>query len=49
MASKLNNFQLYVAERHASKEFMSELKKDITDSIRDLGRRIDQVFHPERD
>ena len=46
---ELSNFQLYEAERYASKEFMSELKKDITDSIRDLGRRIDHVFHPERD
>jgi hypothetical protein len=31
-----------VAERYASKEFLAETKQEILDSIRDLGRRIDQ-------
>jgi hypothetical protein len=25
------------------------IKGEITDSLRDLGRRIDHVFHPDRD
>jgi hypothetical protein len=29
-------------------EFLSDLKREITDSTRDLGRRIDHVFHPDR-
>jgi hypothetical protein len=28
---------------------LNELKREITDSLRDLGRRIDHVFHPNRD
>ena len=35
-----------VAEHYASKDFLSDLKREITESIRDLGRRIDHVFHP---
>ena len=33
----------YVAERYASKEYLSETKREILDSIRDLARRI---VHP---
>ena len=33
----------YVAERYASKEYLSETKREILDSIRDLARRIE---HP---
>jgi hypothetical protein len=40
----LGEFRLYVAEQYASKEFMRELKREITDSIRELGRRIDHGF-----
>jgi hypothetical protein len=40
----LGEFRLYVAEQYASKEFMGELKREITDSIRELGRRIDHGF-----
>jgi hypothetical protein len=32
-----------------AKATLSELKWDMTESIRDLGRRIDHVFHPDRD
>jgi hypothetical protein len=39
----------YVAEHYASQEFLNDLKREITASLRDLGRRIDHVFHPERD
>jgi hypothetical protein len=35
--------KLYVAERYASKEYLSETKREILDSIRDLARRIE---HP---
>jgi lysozyme family protein len=35
--------KLYVAERYASKEYLSEMKREILDSIRDLARRIE---HP---
>jgi hypothetical protein len=45
----LGDFKLYVAEHYASKDFLLDLKREITESIRDLGRRIDHVFHPERD
>jgi hypothetical protein len=38
----LIEYKLYVAERYASKEFLGETKREILDSIRDLGRRIDQ-------
>jgi hypothetical protein len=38
----LIEYKLYVAERYASKEFLAETKREILDSIRDLGRRIDQ-------
>jgi len=31
----------YVAERYASKEYLSETKREILDSIRDLARRIE--------
>jgi hypothetical protein len=44
----LGEFRLYVAEQYASKEFMGELKREITDSIRELGRRIDHGFPQER-
>jgi hypothetical protein len=37
------SYKLYVAEHHASKHFLSDLKREITESIRDLGRRIE---HP---
>ena len=40
---------MYVAEHYASKEILSDLKREITESIRDLGRRIDHVFHAKRD
>jgi hypothetical protein len=43
-ASKdLSEYKLYVAERHASKEYLSETKREILESIRDLARRIE---HP---
>jgi hypothetical protein len=38
----LIEYKLYVAERYASKELLGETKREILDSIRDLGRRIDQ-------
>jgi hypothetical protein len=44
-----SEYQVYVAEHYASKEFLSDLKREITESIRDLGRRIDHVFHSDRD
>jgi hypothetical protein len=46
---ELSEYKLYVAERYASKDFLSDLKWEITESIRDLGRRIDHAFHPDRD
>jgi hypothetical protein len=45
----LSEYQVYVAEHYASKDFLSDLKREITDSIRDLGRRIDHVFHLDQD
>ena len=39
----LSEYKLYVAERNASKEYLSETKREILDSIRDLARRIE---HP---
>ena len=40
---ELVDYKLYVAERYASKEYLSETKREILDSIRDLARRIE---HP---
>jgi hypothetical protein len=40
---ELIEYKLYVAERYASKEYLSETKREILDSIRDLARRIE---HP---
>jgi hypothetical protein len=40
----LVEYKLYVAERHASKEYLSETKREILESIRDLARRIG---HPQ--
>jgi len=45
----LGEFELCVGEQYASQEFLNNLKREITDSLRDLGRRIDHVFHPNRD
>jgi hypothetical protein len=39
----LIEYKLYVAERYASKEYLSETKREILESIRDLVRRIE---HP---
>jgi hypothetical protein len=44
-----SEYKLYVAEHYASREFLSDLKREITDPLRDRGRRIDHVFHPNRD
>jgi hypothetical protein len=41
----LSDFKLYVAEHYASQEFLNDLKREITDSLR---RRIDHIFHPDR-
>jgi hypothetical protein len=38
-----------VAERYASKEFLGETKREILDSIRDLARRIEDPWPPDRD
>jgi hypothetical protein len=35
--------KLYLAERYASKDILSETKREILESIRDLARRIE---HP---
>jgi hypothetical protein len=40
---ELVNYKLYVAERYASKEYLSETKREILESIRDVARRIE---HP---
>jgi hypothetical protein len=40
---ELVDYKLYVAERYASKEYLSETKREILESIRDLARRIE---HP---
>ena len=45
----LSEYQVHVAEHYASKDFLLELKRELTASIRDVGRRIDHVFHPNRD
>ena len=37
----LGDFKLYVAERYASQELLNDLKREITESLRDLGRRIE--------
>jgi hypothetical protein len=37
----LSEYKLYVAEHSASKEYLSETKREILDSIRDLARRIE--------
>ena len=42
-------YKLYVTEHYASKDFLSDLKREITGSLGDLGRRINHVFHPDRD
>ena len=39
---ELSDYKLYVAERYASKEYLSETKREILDSIRDHARRIEQ-------
>jgi hypothetical protein len=39
---ELVDYKLYVAERYASKEYLSETKREILESIRNLARRIDQ-------
>ena len=39
----LSDYKLYVAERYASNEYLSETKREILESIRDLARRIE---HP---
>jgi hypothetical protein len=39
----LSDYKLYVAERYASKEYLSETKRKILDSIRDFASRI---VHP---
>jgi len=39
----LSDHKLYVAERYASKEYLSETKRETLDSIHDLARRIE---HP---
>ena len=39
----LVEYRLYVAERYASKEYLSETKREILESIRHLARRIE---HP---
>lgn len=44
---ELGDYKLYVTAHYASKEFLSDLKREITDSIRDHGRRIDHVFHSD--
>ena len=41
---ELVHYKLYVAERYASKEYLSETKPEILESIRDLARRIE---HPQ--
>jgi hypothetical protein len=45
----LSSNKLYVAEHYGSQEFLNDLKREITDTLREFGRRIDRVFHPNRD
>ena len=45
----LTEYKLHVSEHYALNDFLLDLKREITESIRDLGRRIDHVFHPNRD
>jgi len=40
---ELSEYKLYVAERYASKEYLSETKREILDSIRDFARRIEHL------
>lgn len=47
--NRLPNTSSMSPSHYASQEFLNDLKREITDSIRDIGRRIDHVFHPERD
>ena len=42
-AAALVEYKLYVAERYASKDILSETKREILESIRDLARHIE---HP---
>ena len=42
-AAALVEYKLYVAERYASKDILSETKREILEWIRDLARRIE---HP---
>jgi hypothetical protein len=45
----LTEYKLEVAQHYVSKEYMAESERRILDSIRDLARRIDQVFHIDRE
>jgi hypothetical protein len=38
----LGEYKLYEAERYVPKEYLSETKREVLDSIRDLARRIEQ-------
>jgi hypothetical protein len=46
-SKRISANKLYVAEHYASLEFLTDLKHEITDSIRDLGRRIDHIVHSQ--
>ena len=35
--------------RLRARQMLAQIRPEITESIRDLGRRIDHVFHPNRD
>jgi len=39
--NELSEYKLYVAERYASKEYLSETKREFLDSIRDLARPME--------
>ena len=45
----LGKFKPYVTGHYASQKFLNGLKREIADSLRDLGGRIDHVFHHNRD